>query len=182
MAELSTGQFAAQCGCTLKHVNQKMVKIGITGVKSDFDKRLTMLNDEEQAELLPHINANRKRIEPEPIEPIAEVTGEIVEEPTEPFQNTALSFHVQDRESEISAFRQDAKSIALQNQSNFSAFRTAQLERVRAQARRDAGELVSVYQSEFQAVLNEDLGAVYGVDTTQNVTPSTTVKKQVGQS
>ena len=183
MPELSTGEFAKLHGCTLKHVNAKMKKLGITGRKSDLDKRLTILTDDEQAELEPFINANRKPIEPEPI---AHIDGELMDgepiEPIEPFKNTALSFHVQDRESEILALRQDAKSIALQTSGNFLAFREAQLNKIRAQARRDAGEVASVYQSEFQAVLNEDLGEFYGVDSVEPATPSTTVKKQVGQS
>jgi hypothetical protein len=179
MAELSTGEFAKLHKCTLKHVNAKMKKLEITGRKSDLDKRLTILTDDEQAALEPYINANRKVIESKPI---AEIDGEFVEEPTEAFQNTALSFHVQDRESEISALRQDGKTIAAQTSNNFLAYRTAQLERVRAQARRDAGEVVMVYQSEFQAVLTEDLGEVFGTDSAQAVTTSTTVKKSVGQS
>ena len=180
MAELSTGEFAKLHQCTLKHVNAKMKIASITGCKSVLDKRLTMLSEQEQAELEPYINANRKQTEPEPI---ADVVGELVEEgPIEPFQNTALTFHVQDRESEILALRQDAKTIATQTQGNFVSFRQANLDKVRMLARRDAGEALSVYQSEFQAVLNEDLGEVYGVDSAELATPSTTVKKQVGQS
>jgi hypothetical protein len=179
MSELSTGEFAKLHGCTLKHVNAKMKKLEITGRKSDLDKRLTLLTDEEQAALLPYILANRKQIEPEPI---ADVVGEFVEEPTEPFQNTALTFHVQNRDSEISALRQDAKTIAIQTRGNFAAFRQAQLDKIRRQARRDAGEALTVYQSEYQAVINEDLGEFYGVDSAQPATTSTTVKKSVGQS
>ena len=183
MAELSTGEFAKLHQCTLKHVNAKMKKLEIAGRKSDVDKRLTILTDEEQADLEPYINANRKSTEPEPEpEPIADVVGEFVEEPIEPFQNTALSFHVQDRETEILALRQDAKTIATQTSNNFAAFRNAQLDRIKAQARRDASEVISVYQSEFQAVLTEDLGEVYGTDLAKPATPSATLKKLVGQS
>ena len=181
MSELSTGEFAKLHRCTLKHVNAKMKKLEIAGRKSDVDKRLTILTDEEQADLEPYINANRKSTEPEP-EPIANVVGEFVEEPIEPFQNTALSFHVQDRETEILALRQDAKTIATQTSNNFAAFRNAQLDRIKAQARRDASEVISVYQSEFQAVLTEDLGEVYGTDLAKPTTSSATVKKSVGQS
>ena len=180
MSELSTGDFAKLHGCTLKHVNAKMKLAGITGCKSVFDKRLTLLTDEEQAELEPYVNANRRQTKPEPI---ADVVGELVDdEPIEPFQNTALTFHVQDRETEILALRQDAKTIATQTSNNFTAFRNAQLERIKAQARRDASEVISVYQSEFQAVLTEDLGEVYGSDLAKPTTSSATVKKSVGQS
>lgn len=179
MSELSTGEFAKLHQCTLKHVNAKMKKLEITGRKSDLDKRLTILTDDEQAELEPYINANRKPIEPEPI---ADVVGELIDdEPIEPFQNTALSFHVQDRESEILALRQDAKTIATQTSNNFLGFRNAQLNRIKAQARRDASEVVNAYQTEFQAVLTEDLGEIYGTDTAKPATPSTTLKKSVGQ-
>ena len=178
MAELSTGEFAKLHQCTLKHVNAKMKSASITGCKSVFDKRLTLLTEEEQAKLEPYINANRKQTEPEPI---ADVVGEFVEEPIEPFQNTALSFHVQDRETEILALRQDAKSIATQTQGNFASFRQANLDKIRMLAQRDAGEALSVYQSEYQAVLNEDLGKVYGVDLAKPATSSTTLKKSVGQ-
>lgn len=179
MAELSTGEFAKLHQCTLKHVNSKMKLASITGCKSVFDKRLTLLTDEEQAQLEPYVNANRKPTKPEPI---ADVVGELIDdEPIEPFQNTALSFHVQDRESEILALRQDAKSIATQTSNNFLGFRNAQLNRIKAQARRDASEVVNAYQTEFQAVLTEDLGEIYGVDTAKPATPSTTLKKSVGQ-
>ena len=139
-----------------------------------------MLSEQEQAELEPYINANRKQTEPEPI---ADVVGELVDdEPIEPFQNTALSFHVQDRETEILALRQDAKSIATQTYGNFASFRQANLDKIRMLAQRDASEALSVYQSEYQAVLNEDLGEVYGSDLAKPATLSATAKKSVGQS
>jgi hypothetical protein len=179
MAELSTTEFAELHGCSPKHVNAKMKIKKIKGTKSLLDRRVTLLTDEEQAELEPLINANRKRTKPEPI---ADVVGEFVEDEAKPFENTALSFHIEDRESEILALRQDAKTIATQTRGNFALFRQANLDRVRALARRDAGEALTVYQSEYQAVLTEDLGEVYGVDSAQAVTTSTTVKKSVGQS
>ena len=118
MAELSTGEFAKLHQCTLKHVNAKMKSASITGCKSVFDKRLTLLTEEEQAQLEPYINANRKQTEPEPI---ADVVGELIDdEPIEPSKNTALTFHVADQDAEILAIRQDTSAIATQTKSNFS--------------------------------------------------------------
>ena len=181
MPELSTGEFAKLHGCTLKHVNAKMKLASITGCKSILDKRLTMLTDEEQAELEPYVNANRKQTKPEPVQ---EVLGELIEdeEPIEASTNTALSFYVADQDAEILAIRQDTMTIASQTNSNFSAFQAAQLEQIKAKARRDAGQLVNAYQSEFQTVLNEDLTAVYGVDTAEPAKKSRTGKKSVGKS
>ena len=180
MAELSTGEFAKLHQCTLKHVNAKMKKLEIPGRKSDLDKRLTILTDDEQAQLEPYINANRKQTEPEPI---ADVVGELIDdEPIEPSKNTALTFHVADQDAEILAIRQDTSAIATQTKSNFSAFQAAQIEKIRARARRDAGEVVNAYQAEYQAVLNEDLTMVYGIDAVKPTTPSATLKKLVGQS
>ena len=182
MPELSTGEFAKLHGCTLKHVNAKMKLASITGCKSVLDKRLTMLNEEEQAILEPYVNANRKSTKPEPVE---EIAGEFVDDDEaieEVSTNTALSFYVADQDANVLAIRQDTMAIANQNRDNFSAFQYANLERIKAKARRDAGELVNAYQSELQTVLNEDLTAVYGVDTAKPATKSKTVKKSVGKS
>ena len=182
MPELSTGEFAKLHGCTLKHVNAKMKLAGITGCKSILDKRLTMLSEQEQAELEPYVNANRKQTKPEPVQ---EILGELVEDEEEPIEestNTALSFYVADQDAEILAIRKDTMTIANQTSNNFSAFQAAQLERIRAKARRDAGQLVNAYQSEFQTVLNEDLTGVYGVDTAEPAKKSKTGKKSVGRS
>lgn len=180
MSELSTGQFAKLHQVTLKHVNSKMKRLGIAGRKDNLDKRLTILTDDEQALLLPHVVANRKQPKPEPI---AEVIGEFIEvETIAPFTNTVLDFHVADNSSEISAIREDSKNLALQTASNFAGLRSATIKRVRAQARQDAAIAMQVYQSEFQSVLNEDSATVYGTSTTTTATTSTTVKKSVGQS